>query len=283
MTKIGLHLRITTNFIDMLEKAFALQLPIFQCFLIHQYTGNYVEYNKSTIAHFSRFQDYFVNTYLHGSYYINLAKTDTNHQPLLNREINLAKYLGFNNLILHIGAYKANVEKMEAIDTVVRVLNKTLKQENDLTIILENSAHGNKSLGGDLFDLYLIKSKIDYPEKLKFCIDTAHAYVYGYDITNNIGLQDFLEQIDAYLGLNNISLIHLNDTEEKLGSKIDCHSILGQGNLGVNTLKNFINHPLWHIKNNKDVPIILELPMLPERQEIEALALVSSWKNKPSL
>ena len=118
-----------------------------------------------------------------------------------------------------------------------------------MSIVLENSAHSKKALGGDIADLYYIRSRLDQPERVSFCLDTAHAYVYGYSIHQDLDL--WLNQVDTLLS-GAISLLHLNDTTEPLGSHNDRHAFIGQGLLGAELLKRCALHPVLSA-----VPIIL--------------------------
>jgi deoxyribonuclease-4 len=86
-------------------------------------------------------------------------------------------------------------------------------------------------------------------------LDTAHAYLAGYDITAEEGLKELLGEIDKFVGISLIKVIHLNDAKDKLGSKRDRHEHIGKGKIGLEGLKRIINHPKL-----KDIPFILETP-----------------------
>ena len=140
---------------------------------------------------------------------------------------------------------------------------------------MENTAHGNMSVGSDLQDFHQLLQKLDHPEKISFCIDTSHAHAFGYDIADITKHGEFIDLLDELIGLERIVLIHLNDTKEKCGSLIDRHDIVGQGKLGDSVLKHFIAQPrLAHI------PVLMELPVLPEQEEIALLRKVISWDKK---
>jgi deoxyribonuclease IV len=275
MPTIGLHLRLTTDFAHMIQKAVRLELPSFQCFLTHQSTGKHTNFTRDLIPVCKEARSTFDYLYVHGSYSINLAHQSCG-QPLLKKELELAKRLQFTHLVLHPGSVMAQMCRMSSIDATVRTLNTVLKREDEITIVLENSAHGSKALAGDIRELALIRSKLDAPEKIKFCIDTAHAHVFGYNLVTVEHQQAFIKYLDKTLGSNGIALIHLNDTQEELGSKIDRHCLLGEGILGAASLKQFMRHPLWHT-----TPVILELPTVSEEEERQALMLAQTWLDAP--
>src|SRR5207244_2099203 len=112
----------------------------------------------------------------------------------------------------------------------------------------------------------------DDPDKIVFCIDTAHAYSYGYNLVDLESQKQFIHLIEECIGFKRVVLIHLNDTQEKLGSYIDKHALLGEGKIGLEPLKHFILHP--HIIN---IPLILELPIVSEEEELTLLHKVAQW------
>ena len=242
MKIVGLHIRLTGTIFDVAQKAYAFKMPLFQCFFIHQETNTFIQLTEQEIALFLKeWRPLFKNIYLHGSYWINLASEFSGNKILL-REIELAKKL-----------------------------NKITKTENDMVIVLENSAHGGRSLGGDFHDFSFIKERLDQPEKIQFCLDTAHAYSYGYDIVDSQKRQDFLQLVDKTVGFANIALIHLNDTQQICGSLIDRHENPGTGLL-ADALPGIIDYPPL-----ANVPIILELPVMNEQEELQILDRVRSW------
>jgi deoxyribonuclease IV len=271
MTRVGLHLRISSTLHHVFEKALRFELPFFQSFLLHQKTGAYVKCTQDLIKQCKEQGNCFGARYLHGSYYINLASAY--EQQLLKKELTLAKRLSFTHIVFHPGAITDGAEKEVGINRVAQTLNSLLKHEDTLKIVLENSAHAHKSIGGTLQELAAIKAKLDHPEKVQFCIDTAHAYVFGYNLADEQKQELFIQEAVTLLGKESLALIHLNDTQELLNSKIDRHCTPGQGNIGHEALKRFISHPqLAHL------PLILELPEITEEEELHIIQQVRLWK-----
>lgn len=271
MAEIGLHIRLKQSIFDVAAYAASLQLPLFQCFFIHQETNQFIMITDEEVQQFEReWRDKFTQLYVHGSYWINLASAHAGTRIIL-RELELAKKLNFTHIIVHPGSAKKIKDKREGIITIAKNLNKILKTENQIKIVLENTAHAGLSIGGDLHDFALLREHLEHPEKVLYCIDTAHAYVYGYDVSNEKGQLHFLELVDKTMGLANIALIHLNDTKQLLGSRIDRHEIVGNGILN-DSLKLFV-----HQSALQHIPIIMELPVIPEEEEKRILEMVRSW------
>ncbi len=273
MREIGLHLRLHNSLQAIVERAKQMDMPIFQFFFTCQSNKSLIEIDTVLKKRFCQWRrDYFTSVFVHGSYFINLASLKYNAVPLLQRELELAKQLSCSHLILHPGSAAGGKNKQEGIDTLVRAINQVTKHEKEITLILENTAHGNKSVGSDISDFRLILEKIDKPERIAFCVDTAHAFSYGYNIVDSQKRDDFISLLERNIGIERIALIHLNDTDQSCGSRIDKHAMLGSGKIGQEALKKFVLD-----ERLKHIPLILELPLLSEVEEDLMLCKVKEW------
>ena len=277
MKKIGLHLRQLTTVVDIIHQAFRLKIPFFQCFLSQpklKSNSVFESLKKEQLKQCNLLMhEYGLKGYVHASYAINLASGVSDASEFyLKKELYLARQAGFSEIILHPGSATGCQERVQGIDNVVRRLNLLLKKEHTIKVVLENAAFGAHTIGGDLLDFQMIRQKLDHPEKVGFCIDTAHAFVYGYNIADPDEQQKFIALIEQTIGFDALSLIHLNDTSECLSSKRDRHDIIGEGNIGARALQSFINHATI-----KSVPIVLELPVLPEEEQKAILHTINSW------
>ena len=102
------------------------------------------------------------------------------------------------------------------------------------------------------------------------CLDTCHVADAGYDIIGN--LEGVLADFDRILGISKLKFIHLNDSLNQEGSHKDRHACLGQGHLGLETLRHIVQHPLL-----KGIPLILETPNDLDGYQNE-IAMVRSWE-----
>jgi len=268
MRDIGIHLRIEHSVLDVIRKAIELNLSTFQLFLIMQNTGKPIELSAEEIAQVREFSTRFPRVYVHGSYWINPASAMGVRQRALIKECALATALGFSHLVLHPGSMRGQ-DKPTALKALAKTLNDLAHRYPELTVIVENAAHGGQALGGDIADFVVLKELLKDPKRAVYCIDTAHAFVYGYDIRSDQQQDDFIGLLDQTIGLDSIGLIHLNDTKESLGSRIDQHACIDQGLIGLGALKRFISHPaLCH------VPIIMEMPVATQEDELRYIELV---------
>jgi deoxyribonuclease-4 len=273
VNQVGLHIRITDSLHTLAEKALRLELPFFQCFFSIQNKMSLLRPTGREVLDFLRLRRaHFTQLYAHGSYWINLASIERRGHYALDRELTLARRLEFTHFVLHPGSAKGAQKKEEGIDAVVRSLNAALHKHPDITLVLENAAHGGMTVGGDIADLAQIYTQLDKPERVALCIDTAHAHVYGYDIITAEGRHNFISLIDATIGLSSLVLLHVNDTHDARGSKLDRHQLLGTGILGVPALQAFVTD-----QRLRHIPVLTEPPVVTEEIEREQLTLIRSW------
>lgn len=273
MKRVGLHLQIEGSLELLANKAINLGLSFFQCFLSKKSEGNTFKFDVDDIEKFLFLRrKYFGNLYLHSSYWINLCDTKRKNHPLLKKELELSRMLEFTHIIFHSGSARGAKHKSKSIDVLSDQINKLLDDSKGLTIVLENTAHGGNAIGSDLKDFRVLLKKIKYKEKLKFCIDIAHAYLFGYDISDIEGQEKFILQVDDIVGWDNVVLIHLNDTKEMCGSKIDHHFPIGEGTIGVDSIKRFLMNP-----RIRKIPVLLEVPSISQDKQKQLLKKVSAW------
>jgi len=99
-----------------------------------------------------------------------------------------------------------------------------------------------------------------------FCLDTCHLLAAGFDITTQRGLADTLRHAEATLGLDNVRLIHSNDSKTPLGSRVDRHDHIGKGHIGRDAFRRILTHPKLRSK-----AFILETPIDEEGDDLRNL------------
>jgi deoxyribonuclease-4 len=131
------------------------------------------------------------------------------------------------------------------------------------TIALENSAGGGFGLGTSLDELTAIADALDAASvpasRIGFCLDTAHAWGAGIDLSNPAEIDAFLDDFDRRIGLGRLPLIHLNDSRAELGSRTDRHEHVGAGRIGEVGMAHLLRHPLL-----SGATYILETPGMDE-------------------
>jgi deoxyribonuclease-4 len=162
----------------------------------------------------------------------------------------------------------------DGLSSVARVINQILARAPKLTIVLENVAHGKRAIGGSLEDFQQILARIDKPDQLQFCLDTAHAHSFGYDLITSTGRTQLLDDFERLCGHERLALVHLNDTAGPCGDNVDRHCAVGAGILGAQALPAFCAEPRL-----AEAPFLLEMPELSEADESSIVKQVVAWRN----
>jgi deoxyribonuclease IV len=273
VSRIGLHLRVTDSLVSVAQQALSFSVPFFQSFVLLRIQKKAVIPSREEVRAFRTFcEPHFNSLYAHGSLWLNLACTSQQSLYILRQEMSLAKMLGFTHLVVHPGHLYDEDTRDDGIAAVAYTINTLMRYERDIILVLENTAHGKQAVGSDFADFLLLREKLQYPDRVLFCVDTAHAHAYGYALCTRHDVDTFVLFLDQMIGLQNIALIHLNDACEARGSKIDKHAVLGEGLLGSEGLHRLASHEaLLH------VPIILELPTDSPESVMRALQRAHFW------
>ncbi|MBQ4628708.1 MAG: deoxyribonuclease IV [Clostridia bacterium] len=139
------------------------------------------------------------------------------------------------------------------IEQIAQTLNSVLTPDISTPVLLETMAGKGSEVGGRFEELARIIEKTELSDKLGVCLDTCHIRDGGYDISED--LDAVIETFDKIVGLSRLRAIHLNDSMNPVGSHKDRHQKLGEGTLGIETIKAVINHPKL-----RDLPFFLETP-----------------------
>lgn len=259
---LGVHVSAAGKIYEAVDRAHALGCNIMQVFSRNPQRWRDSHLDPADIAEFRRRKEAlkikFV--FIHIPYLINLASPN----PRLYKgsieayveDIGEAYKLGADYIVTHMGSHKDTSEPA-GIRRLTRALNKITAATIDspVGILLENTSGSGSWLGYKFSHQKKVIQGLKYKERFGLCLDTAHAYLAGYDLSSASGLQEFLARVDKTVGLDLIKLIHLNDAKDKLGSHRDIHAHIGKGHIGLEGMKRIINHPKL-----RDVPFILETP-----------------------
>jgi len=211
----------------------------------------------------------------HASYLINLATSDPQNRDKSRRalvdELRRCAALGLDGLVVHPGAHLGAGEQA-GIDRIAESLAAVLAEVPDDTppILLENTAGQGTVLGHRLEQLAGMRQASGVPSRIGFCLDTCHAFAAGYSVHTKDGLREFLDEVDALLGLDAVGCLHLNDSQKPFDSRRDRHANLGDGEIGLDAF-----HRLIELPELAEVPMILETPLGDEheghRRDLERL------------
>jgi len=197
---------------------------------------------------------------VHAPYIVNLGSYKDNTFELavsfLQEEIRRTDYLGVKNIVLHPGAY-TDKDPQYGIARIAEGLNEVLSgvKETDVNIALETMAGKGTEIGRSFEELASIIEKVDDNHRLKVCMDTCHIHDAGYDVVNNF--DGVLDEFDRIIGLDRLSVVHLNDSKNFRGAGKDRHAPVGAGLIGFDAMKYIVEH-----EKIRHLPLILETPWI---------------------
>ncbi len=198
---------------------------------------------------------------VHGGYLINLASPD----PMVAKrslagfgmEIRRAGLLGIHTLIMHPGAHMgAGIESgLGRLTVNLDTIFQATRKDPEVMVLLEITAGQGTGLGSRLEELAYVIDHSRFPQRLGVCVDTAHLLAAGYDFRTPTAYTDTVLRLDEVIGLERIRFFHLNDSLRPLGSRVDRHTHIGKGAIGLEGFSLFLNDPRF-----KDHPMVLETP-----------------------
>jgi deoxyribonuclease-4 len=199
---------------------------------------------------------------IHVNYLVNLASVDpvirARSIASLRGELERAADIGAEYLVLHPGSYKG--QSLEAgIAAFVQGLHDVAAGvRTGVTVLLENTVGCGAQIGGRFEELRAIRDSAANLTNVPvgYCLDTCHLLAAGYEVASEAGLRETVRQAERALGIDNVKLIHANDSKTPLGSHIDRHANIGEGYIGKAGFRRILAHPRLRAK-----PFILETPV----------------------
>lgn len=198
--------------------------------------------------------------FTHTSYLINLATTNEEfHRKSIAAmidELDRAERLGIAGAVLHPGAHMG-AGTQAGIDRIARSLDQihAALPDHKVVTLLETSAGQGSCVGCTFQELGQIIERVDDKKRVAICIDTCHIFAAGYGIHTRDGYERTIDEIDEQVGLHKVALFHLNDSKKPLGSRVDRHEHIGEGQVGLDAFRFLLNDGRF-----RGVPKLLETP-----------------------
>ncbi|MFD1588067.1 deoxyribonuclease IV [Halorientalis brevis] len=192
---------------------------------------------------------------IHSSYLVNLCtpKDDLREKSIdsMQKEVDAADTLDIEYVNVHLGAHTgAGVE--QGLDNAASALDE-LDVPDGVTVLVESDAGSGTKLGGQFEHLAAVRDRS--AQDVEFCLDTAHMFAAGYDLSTPAGVEETIDEFDDVVGLDDLACIHLNDSKHECGTNKDEHAHIGEGLIGEDGMRALINHD-----DVLDVPLVLETP-----------------------
>ena len=196
----------------------------------------------------------------HNSYLINLAAAApalrAQSMAALGDELDRAETLGLDGLVMHPGSYTNGTEE-DGLQLIGEALPQLLaaRPRARTRVLLEHTAGQGTNLGHRFEHLAAIIERLDGSPRVGICLDTCHLLTAGYDLCTEHGYADTFREFDRTVGLDRIEVFHLNDSKKPLGSRVDRHEHIGQGQIGLDAFR-FIMRD----RRFRKIPKVLETP-----------------------
>jgi deoxyribonuclease-4 len=192
---------------------------------------------------------------IHSSYLVNLCtpKDDLHEKSVasMQTELDVADRLDIDYVNVHLGAHTgAGVEG--GLENAVESLDE-LDVPDGVTVLVESDAGSGTKLGGQFEHLAYVCDESRHD--LEVCLDTAHMFAAGYDISTPAGVDETFAEFDATVGTERLACVHLNDSKHECGTNKDEHAHIGEGHIGEAGMRAFVTHDAV-----ADVPLVLETP-----------------------
>ena len=194
----------------------------------------------------------------HNSYLINLAspRRGLNRKSYLSLrgEVKRCNRLQIPNLVFHPGAHVGSGAEA-GMDRIAENLNRLFDEvpDNTVTLCLEATSGQGSVLGSTFEELAHIIDRVDNSDRMGVCLDTCHLFAAGYPLVEPTEYRRTMRQFDSIVGLDRLKILHLNDSLGKLGSHRDRHAHIGEGEIGLEGFRRFVND-----RKLRRVPMILE-------------------------
>lgn len=199
---------------------------------------------------------------IHDCYLVNLASENEDvwkkSVTAFRDEWLRAERLEADYLVFHPGNPKS-LGRDRGIERTVLGLKEAARgvKLSRVTILVENTAGMGSALGFDFSDMRdIIRKAREAKLPMACCLDTQHTFAAGYDIANKKGLEETIRTLERTVGIEDIKVVHTNDSKVPLGGRVDRHEHIGRGFLGLKAFERIVNHPAL-----RHLPFILETPI----------------------
>ncbi len=208
----------------------------------------------------------------HDSYLINLGhpeveKLEKSREAFLD-ELERCRILGLEKLNFHPGSHLVKIPKkdpeysdkliqaeLQCLDVIAESMNRAIDatKDSNVKLVIENTAGQGSNLGYKFDHLGYIIDRIEDKSRVGICLDTCHTFTAGYDLRTREAYDKTMDEFDRIVGSKYLMGMHINDSKPKLGSRVDRHQSLGQGEIGWDAFRFIMND-----SRMDDIPLVLE-------------------------
>lgn len=212
---------------------------------------------------------------VHAKYLINLASRDEEQRDrsveALAHEFVAAGAIGADFVVVHSGSHGGDGEEigMERLaGGFERAREAAAKIAGTGQPVAEPVLENSVGAGTQLCSTFGALGEVARRAGVKVCVDTAHSFVAGYDLSTPGGAGEVAEELVAELD-SGIALIHLNDARNEFGSHRDGHRRIGEGHVPEECWTSFF-------EGLPGVPVVMETPFGTPEIDAEQIRLVKT-------
>ncbi len=183
---------------------------------------------------------------IHAVYLVNCASDDgeirARSLASLTHSLRVGDAIGATAVVVHPGSAKAGPVG-PAIERAGEVFAAALADSERCPLHLENTAGAGGTLGRSFAELAALLESGGGSPRLGLCLDSCHLLASGYEIRTPAALAGVLDECERAVGPGRVGSLHLNDSQTPLGSNRDRHANIGEGELGLEGARAFVNEP----------------------------------------
>lgn len=277
MSRIGSHVSTRGGYRAAAQHAAAIGGDCFQYFPKNPRTLQPKAFERGDAARCAAWcREQGIVSIAHGPYPVNPASEDEAARRMalctLN-DLQIAEACGSIGVVVHFGVYKGD-DRLQGYRNVIQWINSvTALWQGSAQILLENQAGDHGPMGTTPEELAQIRSLVEHPERIGFCLDTCHLFASG---EWKPGRWDAFAERARGLGLwEHVRAIHLNDSRYPSGSRKDRHAAIGEGWIGREQFAELLGTP-----ELESVPLIMETPAGADGTHREQVKLVRRWSGE---
>lgn len=282
MHKIGFHVSMSGSISNSIKNAENIGCTAFQIFTRNPRSWKAKSLEVLDIEKYKRkINESYIDkkdVVVHMPYLPNLAAPQNDFyiksREVLAEEIIRCFILDISYLVLHLGSHLGSgvnngiMQIVSACHFAIDNFNSYYKRHLPLYILLENSAGHKNSIGNKFEEIRILMEKLGN-KKFGVCFDTCHAFASGYDLRKSEKVIETIKNFNDTISINNLKVLHLNDSKGKINENKDRHEHIGLGSIGKEGFKEILNNRYF-----ESIPIIMETPVDKIRGDKENMATI---------
>jgi deoxyribonuclease-4 len=211
------------------------------------------------------------SVYIHAVYLINVASDDPEvcrkSLASLTHALSVGDAIGASGVVVHPGSGKGQAPA-PTFKKLGKAMKAALKATDSTPLLFENTAGAGFTIGRTFEELARVIEVSGGGKRLGVCLDSCHLLASGYEVRDKAAFKQVVDEYDRIVGLDRLLALHLNDSKVALGSNVDRHANLGEGELGEEGIRVFLGE-----RRFKGLPVLVEVPGTdghgPDRAQID--------------